>query len=185
MYHAWEVAPAFLGEYDQSFSVSARLPPSERGFWFHCLKTFIATIYHLPVGNAELRLSLLSAHCAANGEKRSWFYWCLRILFAVYAWKSPFPGARKLTLGSAHYLRRPCSSSASEALLAFGAGSRKSSRQRSFASIGKTRSHVGLSKCSYLSKALDWAYVPRHVLLFPCLRIIRRCVQPAKACLAM
>ena len=112
--------------------------------------------------------------------------WCLRVFLAVYAWKSPFPSARILTLGSALYSRSPCSSPASEALLVFGAGSRKSSRQRSFASIGKTRSHVGLSKCyTHLSKALDWAYVPRHALLFPCLRIIRRCVQPAKACLAM
>ena len=111
--------------------------------------------------------------------------WCLRISLAVYAWQSPFPGDRKLIRGSAHCPRPPCSFPASNALLAFSAGSRKSSRQRLFASIGKTRSHVGWSKCSHLSKALDWAYVPRHVLLLPCLRIIRRCVQPAKACLAI
>ena len=98
---------------------------------------------------------------------------------------SPFRGGRELVGGSAQCLRRPCSFPASKALLAFGAGSRKSSLQRSFASTGKTRSHVGWSNCSHLSKALDWAYVPRHVVLFPCLSIARSCAQPAKACLAM
>ena len=96
-----------------------------------------------------------------------------------------FPSARRLTLGSAHCLRRTCFFPASKALLAFGAGSRKSSRQRSFASVGKTQSHLGWSRCSHLSKALDWAYVLRHVLLFLALWTVRRCVQPATACFAI
>ena len=111
--------------------------------------------HYLPpaVRNAELgsrSYRLTAQRMAKRGHGSTWR---LRILLAVCAWKSPFPGARKLTLGSAHCLRRLCSFPASEALLAFGAGSRKSSRQRSFASIGKTRSHVGWSKCSHLSKA--------------------------------
>ena len=36
--------------------------------------SFIATVYHPPCRNAERRFSLLSAHFAADGEKRSWFH---------------------------------------------------------------------------------------------------------------
>ena len=34
----------------------------------------IATLYHPPVRNEELRLPFLLAHSVANGEKRSWSY---------------------------------------------------------------------------------------------------------------
>ena len=43
----------------------------------------IATLYHPPVGNEELRLSFLLAHCIANGEKR------LTVLLSVCAFPLP------------------------------------------------------------------------------------------------
>ena len=58
-----------------------------------------------------------------------------------------------------------CTIPAAKALLVFGAGSRKSSLHRSLASAGKTRCHSDWSSYPHLSKTLDRAYVPRHVLL--------------------
>ena len=103
----------------------------------------------------------------ANGEKRL----AILLVFALFICRS---------------LLAACLSTipAAKASMVFGAGSGESSLHRTLAWAGKTRCCLDQSSyppLSHLSKALGRAYVLRHVLLFPCLRTARSCVQPAKA----
>ena len=61
-----------------------------------------------------------------------------------------------------------CTIPAAKALLAFGAGSRKSSLHRSLASASKTRCHSGRSSCSHLSKALGTFFFVCMLLEIAC-----------------
>ena len=109
----------------------------------------IATLYHPPVGNEELRLSFLLAHCIVNVENK------LATLYSMFA----------------HFTRRGflaeclCTIPAVKALLAFGAGSRKSSLHKSLASAGKSEP-FGLIELLTLVKGIGSGLCPSPCFTF-------------------
>ena len=77
-----------------SVPLCTKLEMSDRGNQGSPWASSIATLYHPPVGNEELRLSFLLAHCIANGEKEIGNpAWCLHFSLAVASWLffPPFP----------------------------------------------------------------------------------------------
>ena len=57
-----------------------------------CRTSSIAILYHPPVGNEELRLSFLLAHCIANGERDLTILLSLcTFSLAVANWRCAFP----------------------------------------------------------------------------------------------
>ena len=120
----------------------------------------IATLYHPPVGNEELRLSFLLAHCIANGEKRSYLvfaHFLCRSLLAVCL--STIPAAKVLLILAGLESPLPVA-------------------------LWHLSTALGVAWARQVT-LLGQGHMSFDVLLFLCLYFARKCGLPAKAHSAM